>query len=130
MNQAEVTQLESKVIVDKEQLVLLQLLSYSVLTKNLKAGDGVTKADIACLVLLALSGETDLSDFCNKAVDSGLYKSPESVRNALSSLETRKLVVKKPTTKNQKSVLINPAINIKTEGIIVLDYRYIYKNEN
>lgn len=74
-----------------------------------------------CLALLGAYGEHELSDFCNVTVQEKIFKTSQTVRNFLTKASKQKLVIKKGSSK--KKILINPELQIKTEGNIVLDFK-------
>lgn len=79
--------------------------------------------DLNCLTLLALTGERELTDFCETAVQKEIFGSSQSVRNALAKAEKRNLIVK--IGKSKKKIKINPELKIQTNGNILLDYKIV-----
>ena len=80
----------------------------------------ISDLDLNCLTLLAMTGEIVLGDFCQKAVDSNITASYQSVRNIIAKAESKQLLVKKG--KNKKKISLNIQ-NIQTAGNILLDYK-------
>jgi hypothetical protein len=74
---------------------------------------------------LSLSGPIELTHFCYDASsdEEMIFKSPQSVRNAINKAEKFKLVVKDDS--NKKIILINPDLKIQVEGNILLDYKFL-----
>jgi hypothetical protein len=83
----------------------------------------VSDLDLNCITFLALSGETELTDFCERATKNKIFSSPQSVRNAITKAEKRSLLVK--NGKNKKTIQIDPVLNIQIEGNILLDYKIL-----
>lgn len=83
----------------------------------------VSSLDLNCLTLLALSGERELTDFCETAAEKEIFGSSQSVRNAMTKAEKRNLILKEG--KSKKKIRINPALKIQTEGNILLDYKIV-----
>ena len=84
----------------------------------------VSSADLDCLTHLGVDQEAELTEFCNKITDLGVFKSPQSARNALSKAEKKGLIIKKG--KSKKKISVHPDINIQTEGNILLDYKFAH----
>ena len=83
----------------------------------------VSPLDLNCLTLLALSGERELTEFCEAAVQKEIFGSSQSVRNALTKAEKRNLIIKEG--KSKKKIKINPVLRIQTDGNILLDYKIV-----
>jgi len=113
-----VSQVRKNVKMDLWNIVKFQLAVHCHL-KQLNVSD----LDLNCITFLALSGETELTDFCDRATKNKIFSSPQSVRNAVTKAEKRELLVK--NGKNKKTILINPALNIQIEGNILLDYKIL-----
>ena len=91
--------------------------------------------DLTYLALLVLWGPIPLKEFCHKAVlhiygatiVTDVEKHPvrvQTVRNRLGVMEKRGLIVKEGTGK--KTLSINPAIPVDTQGNILLEYNFLY----
>lgn len=113
-----VSQVRKNVKMDLWNIVKFQLAVHCHL-KQLNVSD----LDLNCITFLALSGETELTEFCDRATKNKIFSSPQSVRNAVTKAEKRELLVK--NGKNKKTILINPALNIQIEGNILLDYKIL-----
>lgn len=83
----------------------------------------VSTLDLNCLTLLALSGERELTEFCEAAAKKEIFGSSQSVRNALTKAEKRNLIIKEG--KSKKKIKINPTLRIQTDGNILLDYKIV-----
>ena len=55
--------------------------------------------------------------------DKKIFKSSQSCRNALAKAEKKNLIIKKGS--NKKTIIINPDMNIQTEGTILLDSKIL-----
>lgn len=113
-----VNQVEKRVKLPIEQVVQYQLLTHCFLSNiNLSA------ADIKCLTMLALDVEQELNSFCNKVYEAKVFKSPQSVRNAIIKAEKNGIILKEG--KNKKKIWINPDLKIQTVGNVFLDYKFL-----
>jgi hypothetical protein len=113
-----VNQVRKNVKMDLWNIVKFQLAVHCHL-KELNVSD----LDLNCITFLALSGETELTDFCERATKNKIFSSPQSVRNAITKAEKRSLLVK--NGKNKKTIQIDPVLNIQIEGNILLDYKIL-----
>lgn len=80
--------------------------------------------EVDCLSLLAIHGHSELTTFCTEAIKQNVSKNTQSVRNALSKVDKKNLIIK--TGKSKKRISINPNMNIQVKGNILLDYK-IYR---
>ena len=112
---AVVNRVEKKVKMSKDEIIKYQILTHCFLN-NIQ----ISKSDIDCLCELAKKGMQELTSFCKEISDKNIFKSKQSVRNALTKAEKKNLIVKNGS--NKKSIYINNDINIQTEGIIFLDF--------
>jgi hypothetical protein len=103
---------------DRWDIVKYQWLTHCYLYKI-----PVSDADLDCLTFLSMQGEQELSSFCNKAYEKGIFSSTQSVRNSLTKSEKKKLIVKEG--KNKKKIYVNPQINIQTKGNVILDFEFL-----
>jgi hypothetical protein len=79
--------------------------------------------EIDCLTLLALVGNTELTNFCTIAIKQNISGSTQSIRNALAKIEKKSLITK--TGKSKKRISINPGMNVQVSGNILLDYKIV-----
>lgn len=84
----------------------------------------VSDQDLSCLTFLALTGEKELTEFCNDATKNKIFGSSQSVRNAVTKAEKKKLIVK--NGKNRKTIYLNPELKIQITGNILLDYKILH----
>jgi hypothetical protein len=84
----------------------------------------VSDQDLSCLTFLALSGEKELTEFCEAATKNKIFGSSQSVRNAVTKAEKKQLLVK--NGKNRKTITLNPDLKIQISGNILLDYKVLH----
>jgi len=110
---------EKKVVMPHRDIIKYQLITQCFINK-VQASD----SELNCLTLLGAYGECELADFCNSAVEEGIFKTSQTVRNFLTKAEKSGLVLKNGTSR--KKILLNPELNVQTKGNIVLDYKIYY----
>jgi hypothetical protein len=115
-----VNQVQKKVRMDIWECVKIQFLVHCFI-KNIKISD----LDLSCLSMLAIQGETDLTDFCNTAADNNIFGCSQSVRNAVAKAERKGLIEFTKVGKSRKKIKISKEIVIQTNGNILLDYKFI-----
>jgi hypothetical protein len=115
-----VNQVQKKVRMDIWECVKIQFLVHCFI-KNIKISD----LDLSCLSMLAIQGETDLTDFCNTAADNNIFGCSQSVRNAVAKAERKGLIEFAKIGKSRKKIKISKEIVIQTTGNILLDYKFI-----
>lgn len=113
-----VEKVHKRVKMDTWRAVKYQLLTCCYL-RNIISSD----AELECLTFLAISGDQELTDFCNKSYEKKIFKSSQSARNALTKLEKKSLIVKQG--KNKKKIGINPALQISTKGNLLLNFEFL-----
>ena len=115
---AVVNQVVKKAKIDKFAVVQFQIITHCFLS-----GIVLSDNEIVCLSMLALEGEQELNTFCQKIHTNAVFKSPQTVRNAIAKAEKYSLVIKEG--KSKKKIYINPSIKIQTQGLILLDYKFL-----
>lgn len=113
-----VNQVSKKVKLDKDILVKYQLLTHCYLEKI-----NVSNADLDCLTMLAFNEEIELTEFCNYASDEGVFKTPQSVRNAIIKFERKGMIEK--NGKSRKMIKLSDNLNIQVKGNVLLDYKFV-----
>ena len=113
---AVVNQVRKVVRMDLWSIVKFQLAVHC----HLKALN-VSDQDLSCLTFLALSGEKELTEFCEAATKNKIFGSSQSVRNAITKAEKRKLVIK--NGKSKKKIYLSDDLKIQINGNILLDYK-------
>ncbi len=113
-----VNQVDKRVQMKQWEIVKFQILTHCYLNKI-----QVSDADLECLTLLSILGEQELTLFCAEVFTRNIFQSPQTVRNALSKAERKKLILKEGRSK--KRITINPNLNLQTKGNILLDYKFL-----
>ena len=116
---AVVNQVRKTVRMDLWSIVKFQLSVHC----HLKALN-VSDQDLSCLTFLALSGEKELTDFCEAATKNKIFGSSQSVRNAITKAEKKNLVVK--NGKSKKKISLSNDLKIQISGNILLDYKFVH----
>lgn len=114
-----VNQVSKVVKMDHWNIVKYQIATHCYL-KDIQ----ISKPDLSCLTFLALSGERELPEFCDLAAEHGIFKTAQSVRNALTKAEKKKLITK--DGKNKKKIKIAKDLNVQTDGNILLVHKLVY----
>ena len=85
----------------------------------------MSESDLNCLTLLSFNEPVELTNFCYDASseEEWIFKSPQTVRNCINKAEKNGLVIKDDT--NKKIIKLNPNLKIQTEGVILLDYKFL-----
>ena len=113
-----VNQVSKKVKMDKGDIVKYQLLTHCYLEKI-----NVSNADLDCLTMLAFNEEVELTEFCNNASDEGIFKTPQSVRNAVIKFERKGMIEK--NGKGRKMIRLATFLNVQAKGNVLLDYKFV-----
>lgn len=100
----------------------------------------ISDSDVECLTLLAINGETELTEFCNAACEPDernkdhslsyemeIFKTPQSVRNSINKIENIGLISKKG--KSKKKISIDPEMQIQSKGNIFVEVKFLRKDE-
>ena len=120
-----VTKVKKSVRMELWTIVRFQLAFYCYLK-----GIVLTEQNLDCLTLLAITGEMELSDFCDKSAEQKIFKNAQSVRTGLPLLEKKDLILTFKTGKNKKRLKLNPDIIVQTGGNILLEYRIVRVESN
>lgn len=115
-----VNQVQKRVRMPKWDIVKFQIMTYCFINRI-----SINESDLNCLTLLSFNEPIQLTDFCYDASseEGWIFKSPQTVRNAINKAEKQGLVVK--DTKNKKMISLNSSIKIQTEGTVLLDYKFL-----
>jgi len=113
-----VNKIEKKIKVGKGEVIQYQILTYCFFN-NIQ----ISLSDLNCLYSLSLMEGIELTAFCEKISELKIFKSSQSCRNALSKAEKKGLIIKEG--KNKKTISLNPAMNIQTEGTLFLDFKIL-----
>ena len=87
----------------------------------------ISTADLACLALLAVLSEHELTDFCKIAVTNGIFKSAQSARNAITKAEKKGLIKKQG--KNKKTIKLSSGLKVEVDDLVFLDFKILGQNE-
>lgn len=110
---------EKRAKVTQWDIIKFQLIAHCYLNE-ITLSDG----ELGCLTLLSISGEMDLTEFCNEAAIRKIFKTTQTVRNCITKME--KLGFIKKEGKSKKKIFINPELNIKSDGNLLLDIKFAY----
>jgi hypothetical protein len=115
-----VNQVQKKVKMPKWDIVKYQILTHCYINRIT-----MSDSDLDCLTLLSFNQPVELSDFCLDASseEDWIFKSPQTVRNSINKSEKNGLIIKDAT--NKKIIMLNPDLKIQTEGIILLDFKFL-----
>jgi|9_EtaG_2_1085328.scaffolds.fasta_scaffold22076_4 hypothetical protein len=107
----------------KAQVSLDEAIKFQILTYCFFNDIQISLSDLNCLHLLSLSGNIEMTKFCNLVSEGGIFKSPQSCRNAITKSEKKGLIVK--SGNNKKTIRINEEMNIQIEGPLFLEYKIL-----
>lgn len=113
-----VNKVDQKAKVDINTTIQYQIVTYCFFNDV-----QISNADLKCLAELAKQGEVELTLFCNDVTDMGIFKSPQSARNAITKASKKQLVIKRG--KNKKKIFLNKEMNVQTSGNVLLDYKIL-----
>jgi hypothetical protein len=115
-----VNQVQKRAVMPKWEIVKFQILSHCYINHIV-----VSDSDLNCLTLLSMSGPIELTHFCYDASsdEQMIFKSPQTVRNAVNKAMKTMLVIKDDVDK--KLIRLNPILQVQTEGDILLDYKFL-----
>ena len=115
-----VNQVQKKVKLPKWEVVKFQILTHCYINRIT-----MSESDLNCLTLLSFNEPIELSNFCLDASseEDWIFKSPQTVRNSINKAVKNGLVIK--DTSDKKIIRINPTLKIQTEGVILLDYKFL-----
>ena len=112
-------------VVDKKvRMGLYDIVRYQILTYCYVNRVQVTESDLDCLTILAMTGESDLTEFCLLITEKRIFKSTQSVRNCLVKLERNNLITKEGKTK--KRIGVNQSMKLQTFGNILINHKFVY----
>jgi hypothetical protein len=115
-----VNQVQKRVRMPKWDIVKFQILTHCYINRIT-----MSDSDLDCLTLLSFNQPIELSNFCLDASseEDWIFKSPQTVRNSVNKSEKNGLIVK--DSGNKKLIMLNPNLKIQTEGIILLDFKFL-----
>ena len=107
----------------KHQVDINVSIKYQIVTYCFFNDTLISNSDLKFLMELAKDGKVELTEFCKNLVDKGIFKSPQSARNAITKAEKKQLLTKKGI--NKKTITLNEDINVQTNGLVLLDYKIL-----
>ena len=107
----------------KLQTNLDTTIKYQIMTYCFFADILISNSDLKFLMELAKKGKVELTIFCKSLVDKGIFKSPQSARNAITKAEKKGLLIKKGN--NKKTIFLNKDMNVQVDGLVLLDYKIL-----
>jgi len=115
-----VNQVQKRVRLPKWEVVKFQILTHCYINRIT-----MSESDLNCLTLLSFNEPIELSNFCLDASseEDWIFKSPQTVRNSINKAVKNGLVIK--DTSDKKMIKINPTLKIQTEGVVLLDYKFL-----
>jgi hypothetical protein len=108
---------------EKMRVTINETIQYQIVTYCFFKRLQISNADLKCLAELAKQKEIELTLFCNELTDKGIFKSPQSARNAISKASKKNLIIK--AGKNKKKISLHKGMNVQTEGNVLLDYKIL-----
>ena len=115
-----VNQVQKRVKMPKWDIVKFQILTHCYINRIT-----MSESDLNCLTLLSFNEPIELTNFCldASAEEEWIFKSPQTVRNCINKAEKNGLIVKDES--NKKVIMLNPNIKVQTDGLILLDYKFL-----
>jgi hypothetical protein len=115
-----VNQVQKRVKMSQWEVVKFQILTHCYINKIT-----LSNSDLDCLTLLSFNEPIELTNFCYDASseEEPIFKSSQTVRNSLNKSEKNNLIIKDES--NKKLIKLNPNLKIQTQGIILLDYKFL-----
>jgi len=115
-----VNQVQKRVKLPKWEVVKFQILTHCYINRIT-----MSESDLNCLTLISFNEPIELSNFCLDASseEDWIFKSPQTVRNSINKAVKNGLVIK--DTSDKKMIKINPTLKIQTEGVVLLDYKFL-----
>jgi hypothetical protein len=130
-----INQVQKKGIMSQWDIIKFQILVYCYFNDI-----SVCDSDLECLTLLAINGESELTDFCNAACDPNnrdkdpsvpvtrkIFTSPQSVRNCVNKAFGKRLLEK--VGKGKKRIIVSPEMKIQTTGNILFEMKFLRKDD-
>ena len=96
-----VNKIDKRIKMSKDEVIKYQILTHCFLNDI-----QISVSDLNCLHLLALEETIELTKFCEKVSEMGVFKSAQSCSN-------------------KKTIYINPEMGIEIEGTILLDFKIL-----
>jgi len=113
-----VNKVDLKMQVDIDVSIKYQILTYCFFNDIL-----ISNSDLKFLAELSKNSGIELTKFCLAIVEKGIFKSPQSARNAITKAEKKNLLSKKGN--NKKTISLNNDLNVQINGLVLLDYKIL-----
>jgi len=113
-----VNKVDLKLQVDLDVSIKYQIVTYCFFNETL-----ISNSDLKFLSELGKAGKIELTKFCTDLVKQNIFKSSQSARNAITKAEKKGLLTKQGV--NKKTITLNKAINVQTDGLVLLDYKVL-----
>ncbi len=107
----------------KQQVDINVSIKYQIVTYCFFNDIRISNSDLEFLSELSKSGKIELTKFCDRLVGETIFKSSQSARNAITKAEKKGLLAKEGI--NKKTIMLNKAMNVQTEGLVLLDYKVL-----
>lgn len=114
----QVKKVDQRVKTSIENTVKYQIMTYCFFNEI-----HINDSDLNLLAELALCKDTEVPTFCKILTDKNIFKSLQSARNAIAKAEKKDLVNK--DVNDKKKIFLNQAINVQSNGIVLLDYKIL-----
>ena len=102
-------------------------IKYQLLTHCFVNDIRLSNNEIDCLSLLGILDSQNLSVFCKTAVDEGIFKTEQTVRNFINRACEAQLVAKEASVKLSRiSIRLHESLQIVNAEPLLLDYRVVY----
>jgi len=116
-------------IINKQvPLSLLEIIKFQINMHCFINKIRLSPAQMDCLSLLGLYGEINMSDFCNEVVSEKILGNVQTTRNFITKCVKDNLVIR--TGLGNKLILINPKLELRTSGTILLNLKVYHHETN
>ena len=85
----------------------------------------ISDQNLDCLTLLAIAGDVELGEFCDKSAENKIFKNSQSARTSLQALEEKNLIITSKTTKAKKRIKLSDKLVVQTEGNIFMNIKLL-----
>ena len=85
----------------------------------------ISDQNLDCLTLLAIAGDIELGEFCDKSAENKIFKNSQSARTSLQALEEKKLIVTNKIAKTKKRIKLSDDLVIQTKGNILMNIKIL-----
>lgn len=113
-----VNKVDLKLRVELNTSIKYQIVTYCFFNDIL-----ISNSDLKFLSELGKAGKIELTKFCTDLVKENIFKSSQSARNAITKAEKKGLLSKQGI--NKKTITLNDAMNVQTDGLVLLDYKVL-----